>query len=118
MSPPTPNRHGTIRPTEAQCQTTIIAAARLAGWRVHAERPAQMGSGKWSTPIQGDSGFPDLTLSRGGQLVIVELKRAPNKVEPEQQVWLDQLAKVPGVSAFVVWVPEEKDQFIKALQRR
>jgi hypothetical protein len=106
------------RASEAECRKAILEAARFAGWRIHCPRTAQTGKGVHLTADDGDAGWPDVTLSRGGQLVIVELKRKPNKVEPEQQVWLDQLAKVPGVSAFVVWVPEEMDTFIKALQRR
>lgn len=72
-------------------------------------------SGRWSTPIQGDKGFVDLILVREGELLAVELKRKPNSVEGEQKKWLDALDDVPGVTALVVWVPEQQDAFIASL---
>lgn len=78
-------------PTEAQCQATIVAAAKRGNWLVHAERPARTQSGKWSTPIQGHAGFPDLILISPDHrtIIVAELKRKPNKVEPHQWTWLD-----------------------------
>lgn len=104
------------RPTEQQCQATIVAAAKTLGWRVHAERPAQGGKG-WRTPIQGHRGFPDLVLARAGELLVVELKRKPNKVEPDQQVWLDELAHA-GIDVRVVWVPEGMQSLLQRLAER
>lgn len=106
----------TIQATEAQCQSTIIAAACYHGWRVHAERSAQVRPGKHITPIQGHKGFPDLVLVRGRRLWFVELKRKPNKVEPEQEVWLDALNDA-GAEVKVVWVPDEMQAFIDLLGR-
>lgn len=100
------------RATEAQCQATIIAAAKRGGWRVHAQRPALQRSGKWSVAIQGDPGYPDLTIShplRGTHFL--ELKRAPNKVEPAQQQWLNLLP-----NSRVVWVPEHLDECLAWLE--
>lgn len=100
------------RPTELQCQQTIVDAARKCGWLVHAERPALARSGKWSTPVQGHAGFPDLVLVTPDRRSVhfVELKRKPNKVEPAQLVWLDALRAVgertPFVRTHVWWVPE------------
>ena len=99
------------RPTELQCQATIIAAAKRGGWRVHAERTSLTQSGRYSTAIAGHRGFPDLVLANPTRgVVIVELKRKPNRVEPEQQRWLDVLT-ASGFDARVVWVPEELDVF-------
>lgn len=105
----------TERATERQCEDTIIEAARMLGWRVHAERPAQSGKG-WRTPIRGDAGWPDLVLARGRRLIFAELKRKPNKVEPAQREWLDALAAT-GVEAHVVWVPEGMTAFLAELAR-
>jgi len=107
---------GTPRPTEAQCQATIVEAAKLAGWLVHAERPAVRQSGRWSTPVQGHTGFPDLVLAKAGRLWMVELKRRPNRVEPAQRRWLEALVDC-GVHVRVVWVPEEMDAFVEELAR-
>lgn len=104
------------RPTELACEATIIAAAKTFGWLVHGARPAMTGR-KWSTPIKGHAGFPDLVLVRGGELLIVELKRKPNKVEPNQRVWLDTLAGA-GVEALVIFVPEQLDEFVARLATR
>lgn len=104
------------RPTELECEATIIAAARTFGWLVHAERPARSGKG-WRTPVKGHKGFPDLVLVRPPQLWIVELKRKPNKVETDQQAWLDAL-QACGVATFVVFVPEQLDEFCASLARR
>lgn len=103
------------RPSELQCERTIIEAARIAGWRIHGERTAIRQSGRYSTPIKGHPGFPDLILVRDGELLAVELKRKPNRVEAGQQAWLDALGEVPGVTAIVVWVPEQQDAFIASL---
>lgn len=95
------------RASEADCQETIVAAAKAAGWRVHAERAAASSAGRWSTPIQGHRGFPDLFLvhqTRG--IVVVELKRRPNTVEPDQREWLLQL-RAAGLQVCVWWVPEQ-----------
>lgn len=108
----------TYRPAELQCERSIIEAAILAGWRVHGERAAMNRSGRYATPIKGHRGFPDLVLVRGSQLLFVELKRKPNKVEPEQDAWLDALAEIEGVTAMVVWVPEGQDAFIANLFKK
>lgn len=105
------------RATEQQCQSTIVQAARLAGWMVHAERPAQRGNGRWMTALQGDPGFPDLVLVRGETLLFCELKRRPNKVEPAQQKWLDALEAAWG-EVEVCWVPEEMDWLLSMLVQR
>lgn len=104
------------RPTESQCQATIVAAAKLLGWKVHATRQAMTRHG-WRTPVQGDAGFPDLLLVRGSQLMCIELKRKPNRVEPEQQGWLDALAAA-GVDVCVVWVPEQMHELLAELAER
>lgn len=104
------------RPTEIQCQATIVEAAKLFGWRIHATRPARSAKG-WRTPIQGHAGFPDLVLARGPDLLFVELKRKPNRIEPDQQAWHDALAAA-GATVHVVWVPEGMPQFLAGLAAR
>ena len=106
-----------MRATELQCQAAIVEAAKLAGWRVHAERTSKTQSGGWATAIQGHPGFPDLVLCRPPELLFVELKRKPYKVKPEQHEWLSRL-RLCGIDARVVWVPEEMDEFIKELMQR
>lgn len=107
------------RPLEKECRSAIIAAARLMGYRVHGQREAQGKAGRWMTAIDGDAGFPDLVLvhPRTHQLIIRELKRHPNKVEPEQELWLASLSAA-GIDAGVVWVPEQQDAFLAYLKAK
>lgn len=105
------------RPTEAECQRTIVEAARLGGWMVHAERPAMRQSGTWSTPIQGDAGFPDLVMVRGTRVLAVELKRRPRKIDGAQLLWLRAFTRA-GVDARLVYVPEQLDDLVAELVAR
>lgn len=111
-------RRSVPRPSELTCEATIIAAAMLAGWLVHGSRTVRVGKGDraFATPIKGQPGFPDLVLIRDGVLLVVELKRRPNVVEPEQQRWLDAFREC-GVDADVVYVPEEQDALIAQLTK-
>jgi len=104
------------RPSEADCQRTIVEAARLAQWLVHAERPALRQSGKWSTPVQGDPGFPDLVLvhERRRMLLFVELKRKPNRLTSGQTRWLMAL-QAAGVWAQALYVPEQMTELLTLL---
>lgn len=77
---------------EKDFQQQITELAKLTGWLVHAERPATNRSGAWSTPIQGDPGFPDLALAHpDGLLVVAELKTARGRLSASQERWLDTL---------------------------
>lgn len=109
------NRSATdLRATEAECQRTIVHGARLCGWYVHHNRPAQMRSGRWSTPIIGHVGFPDLVLVHPvAGLWFVELKRRPNKLTDEQRAW--GVALGAFATWRCVWVPDELDAFVQEL---
>jgi hypothetical protein len=102
-----------IRAVELDCERTIIAAAKLLGYRVHGERAAFSRS-KFSTPIKGDAGWPDLVIAGHGHLYAIELKRKPNKVSDEQTAWLEALTDA-GFDARVIWVPEGQQAFIDEL---
>lgn len=115
--PPVSNTKKNFKPTtlpsEAEYQRTIIHAAKLAGWLVHAERPAMFQSGRWATPIQGDAGFPDLVLvhERRQQVAFIELKRGRNKTSAGQDVWLSALGSVMPSALVKVWVmPNDLDE--------
>ena len=87
--------------TETMMVNDIVREAHSFGWMVHHDRPALTGRG-WRTALQGDAGFPDLLLLRAGVVAAWECKSAIGKVTPPQQQWLDEWAKVPGVSVRVV----------------
>lgn len=85
--------------------TLVIQLAQALGWRVHHQRPGQEQSGKWSSAIQGDKGWPDIALVRRGYFAVRELKRfdVPSKMRPtkDQEEWLYELGAA-GVDA-AVW---------------
>lgn len=106
----------TVRPTERECQRTIVDAAKLGGWLIYHNRPAQTSTGRHITALQGHPGFPDLILvhARARLIWFVELKRRPNTVGPDQRAWGDAL-QAAGADYRVVWVPDELDEFCQSL---
>jgi hypothetical protein len=107
-----------VRAVERECQATVVEAAHTLGYRVLAIRPALTRQQRWQSPIQGDAGYPDLTLvhPKAGVL-FVELKRGPNKLEPAQAAWGEALIAAGAVWR-LVWVPEELDGFCQELADR
>jgi hypothetical protein len=105
-----------IRATEQQCQRTVVDAARLGGWMLYHNRPAQTRSGRWATVLQGHQGFPDLVLVHPTRRLVwfVELKRRPNTLAPAQLAWADTLTAA-GADYRVVWVPDDLDDFCQLL---
>lgn len=104
--------------TEQQLQQALVSAARVRGWLVAHFRPAQTRGGRWQTPMQGDAGFPDLVLARGGCVMAWELKGHNargqlGKPSPAQRAWLAELAG--AVDARVV-TPLELDDALVALE--
>lgn len=81
-----------MKTPEAELQANILRLAKLLGWRVAHFRPAQMRSGRWATAMQGDVGFPDLVLARGGYVIFAELKADEGRLSDAQCAWLDALA--------------------------
>lgn len=104
-------------PTEAECENTIIQTAKQFGWLVHGERPAYRQSGKFSNAIKGHVGWPDLVLMRPPQLLVIELKRPPNRTTPQQDRWLDAF-RACGIDAEVIYVPDEMQQLCQMLATR
>jgi hypothetical protein len=89
--------------TERELQDAIIQMAQLLGWRVMHQRPGRTLDG-WRTSIQGNPGFPDLTLLRPPRLVFAELKSVKGRVDFDQATWLNGLDVVQGVEQYV-WRP-------------
>lgn len=110
--------------SETQFQNSIVKIARLTGWLVFHARAGRSRGGRWSTPMQGDSGFPDLVMVGHGRLIFAELKKqdAPGPTAA-QQAWLDALAAVVGdavtgpVEVFV-WRPSDLDAVARVLSSK
>lgn len=73
--------------SEADFTRQVIDLAHLTGWHVAHFRPAQTTRG-WRTPMSGDTGYPDITLARDGQVLLAELKAEGGRLRPEQIGWL------------------------------
>lgn len=100
--------------TEGNLQNTILQIARLFGWLAMHTRPAQRADGSWSTPLQGDPGFPDLTLARRGTVRFVEVKTATGRLFPDQESWALALLDRPydpdlrqPTDLYQVWRPQD-----------
>jgi hypothetical protein len=99
--------------SEANFQDKIIQLATLAGWMVHAERPAWSAKG-YRTPIQGNAGWSDLVLCKPPRLIIAELKRESGKVSPDQEDWIISLGGCQGVEVYL-WRPSDFDRIKQIL---
>ena len=84
--------------TEAEFQRLVVEAAQLHGWHVAHFRPARTQSGGWATPMQGDKGFPDLVMARGGRVIFAELKSEKGRLTDEQRSWMGALTGRPEYS--------------------
>lgn len=91
--------------SETTLQSCVIDYARLRGWLAVHFRPAQNDRGIWRTPIEGDPGFPDTVLVRGGRVVFAELKSARGVVGPEQRAWLTALGTAGPPVEVYQWRP-------------
>lgn len=100
--------------TEDDFKDNVIKAAHLMRWRVHHGRAGQTKDGRWVTPIQGDSGFPDLVLAREKRVIFAELKSDTGRVRPEQQAWLDVLHTTKA--EVYVWRPDDWDVITELLR--
>jgi len=95
---------------EKDFQRVVIEFAERMGWRIHHTRPALNRRGQWSTPLQGDPGFPDLCLVRssnvGGRVVFAELKSEKGVTSGAQERWLEQL-RLSGQVEVYLWRPRD-----------
>lgn len=73
-------------PTESQFQAAVVDLAHLTGWRTnHVFRSASTrAGGGWRTATT-TVGWPDLTLWRPGQLLMVEIKTDRGRLTAEQR---------------------------------
>lgn len=100
-----------LRMTERDLQDVVIQTAQLYGWMVTHFRPAKTDRG-WRTPLEGDAGFPDLVLARGGEVLIVELKSQRGKVSPMQELWAVALG-----GHYRLWRPSDIPDLVEELKR-
>lgn len=102
--------------TEAEFQKQVVQIAKMLDWLVMHTRPAINKSGKWSTPIQGHKGFPDLCLAHASRgTLFAELKAEKGRVSPEQALWIDTL-RASGQEVHL-WRPSQLQEITERLSR-
>lgn len=90
--------------SEADLLGAITVLARRCGWLVYHTHDSR----------RSEAGFPDLVLTRDGELLFWELKTERGKVTETQQRWLDALTRT-GREARVVR-PRDLDDVIEQLK--
>ena len=73
--------------TENELKHEVLRIAKANGWMVYHVPQATMRNG-------GGRGYPDLTLSRKGEVMWIELKQEHAKVTADQRRWHDTLEAV------------------------
>jgi len=101
--------------SEADFQGKLIKALKDNAWLVHAERPARSGKG-WVTPIQGNSGFPDLIAVKPPAILVIENKTKSGRLSPEQEKWVIAFSAC-GVKVLVAR-PEDWESILKIIEER
>ena len=76
--------------TEQELVDVIVETCKVLRLKVCHFRPARTAHG-WRTAVQGDSGYPDLTIAGPRGVLHRECKSAKGKVTPEQTDWLEVL---------------------------
>lgn len=100
-----------LDPIEDDFTDWVIARAHDHGYLVAHFRPARTAKG-YRTPIQGDTGFPDLVLAKPGDLIVSEIKRNGQDPRPDQRAWLVALGALA-----VVWRPRDAPMVLERLSR-
>lgn len=92
--------------TEALFLSRIKTLARLLGLPTYHTHDSR----------RSDPGFPDLAILGPRALVLAELKSARGRVRPEQTLWLEGLARLPGVVVRpYLWRPSDWPQINRIL---
>jgi hypothetical protein len=113
--------------TERELQDAIVDAAKALGYLVTHFRPSRRQNGSWSTPVQGDVGFPDLVIARGRvgskppRLIFAELKSRTGKLSAMQQKWggaLDEIGLSSTCVEYHVFTPADWPYHVIEILRR
>lgn len=91
-------------PSEAALLRQVMQLCQLLHLSVHHCRPARTAHG-WRTPIQGDSGFPDLVIAGPQGVLFRELKGSRGRLAAHQQQWCDVL--VAAGHDWGMWRPRD-----------
>ena len=103
--------------SESAFTTAVIELGQLFGWKVAHFRPSRTESG-WRTALQGDAGFPDVTLARRGRVIFAELKARNGYLRAEQRAWADALqTPLPDPCVrWYLWRPDDLPEIAEILR--
>lgn len=93
--------------TEAEFQAEIVAEATANGWLSYHTHDSRHSA----------SGFPDLILVRGPEMLALEVKRETTESTPAQEMWLWALGAVERVTTSLVR-PSHWDALAQRLRAR
>ncbi len=96
---------------EDDFQSVVLTAALHHGWMAVHFRRALQKSGRYSTPVQGMKGSPDLTLARDGVVLLAELMTNTGALRPEQRQWRQHLG-----SSWRLWRPRDWADILTELE--
>lgn len=95
-----------IAESEKMFTSKVVNLLRWHGWLVYHPLPAQHRNGSWTTPTQGDSGWPDIAAVHPEHgFILAELKTITGRVSSKQAQWRDALIKA-GVEMYI-WRPSD-----------
>lgn len=97
-------KHKTPAIAESVFLRAVMEIALDGGWLVFHDEDSR----------KNRPGFPDLVMTRAGRIIFAELKSQRGRIRPEQQQWLDELAKAPGAEVFL-WRPSDLDSIVQIL---
>ena len=96
--------------SEADLQRLIVGLAQTLEYLVQHCRRSMSQSGRHLTAIQGDKGYPDLTIVGHGRIIFAELKSEKGRLTPGQHEWLEALALAESDDGRVevhIWRPSQ-----------
>lgn len=97
---------------EDDFQSVVLTAALHHGWMAVHFRPALQKSGRYSTPVQGKKGSPDLFLARNGIERFAELKSNTGALRPEQKQWKEHISQ----ERYRLWRPRDWADILTELE--
>lgn len=106
---------GLVIASEDELSNAVKALALTTGWLACHFRPARSSKG-WSTPIEGNRGFPDWVFVRDGRLVFAELKSSKGRTSEEQKRWLEELGAVRSAPEVFLWRPGDYEAAMGVLR--
>lgn len=95
-----------LRMSEKDWQALVVEYARYNAWMVFHVFDSR----------RSEPGYPDLTLLRGSECIVAELKAEKGKVRADQHKWLEAFAEA-GIEAHV-WRPSDWSLIEGRLRRK